>query len=108
MNVWCDLLNDQPTGTCVPYGQLTLYYYPHFLQDKLPLILEDIPLQARLNMWLQYDSTERHFGLQVIQFLNRCYGKHATGHAGQYALPPHSLDWTPLAFHLLGLTQNFV
>jgi hypothetical protein len=31
----------------------------------LPLLLEYVPLQARLNMWLQHDSTPPHFGLQV-------------------------------------------
>jgi hypothetical protein len=44
---------------------LTADCYLHFWQDKLPSLLEDVPLQARLNMWLLYNGCPPHFGWQV-------------------------------------------
>jgi hypothetical protein len=54
VNVWCSLVHDQLTVPLVLTGHLAAdYYYLHFLQDDLPLPLEDIPLQDRLHMWLK-------------------------------------------------------
>jgi hypothetical protein len=68
---------------------------------KLPLLLEDISLQARLNKWLWHGSTPHHFGAQVTQYINRCCVNHWIGHGGLHNWPPHSPDLAPLDFYLL-------
>jgi hypothetical protein len=80
--MWCGLINNQLLGPFILEGYLTADYYLHFLQDKLTLLLEDVPLQATLNMWLQNDSIPPHFGPQVTQYLNQCYGHCGIHHAG--------------------------
>jgi hypothetical protein len=67
LHEWFSLVN----GTSGPFileGHLTPDYYLHFLLDELPLLLEDIPLQASLKL-----VAAPHFILQVIWYLNWCY-----------------------------------
>jgi hypothetical protein len=105
VNVWSGLINDQLTVPFVPNRHLTADYFLHFLQDKSPLILEDVPLRARLNMWLKHDGTSPHSGLQVMQYLNQCY--HWIHLGGMHAWPPHSPDLTPLDFYFWGYMKVF-
>jgi hypothetical protein len=82
VNVWCGHIVDKLIGPFILVGCLTADYYLHILQNKLPLILEGVLLQARLKMGLQHDSAPPYFGcqsglgsgsqLQVTQFLNWC------------------------------------
>jgi hypothetical protein len=89
VNVQCGLINKQLIGPFILVGCLTADYY---LQNQLPR-LKDVPLHARLNMWLQHDS---HSGLQVVQYLNRCYGNCWNGHGGPHVWPPLCQIWHPL------------
>jgi hypothetical protein len=61
----CGLISSQLIGPFVFEGHLTADYYLHVLQGVLPLLLEDVPLQAKLNMLLQHNGTVPHFSLQV-------------------------------------------
>jgi hypothetical protein len=95
---------------CVPYHPLRHFHRRptnrgilswgafnlHFLQDELPLLLDDVPLQVRLNMWLQYSSTPPHCGRQVAQYLSQCYGNRWIGRGGPHAWPPVRQTWHPL------------
>jgi hypothetical protein len=48
--LWLALMDDQLIGPFVLERRLIADYYLHFLNDKLPLLLENVPHQARLNM----------------------------------------------------------
>ena len=42
--VWCAVLDDQLIGTFILEGRLTGQVYLKFLQEELPRVLEDVPL----------------------------------------------------------------
>jgi len=44
VNVWCAFLDDQLIGPFILEGHLTVEMYLTFLQEELPRILEDVPL----------------------------------------------------------------
>jgi len=44
VNVWCAVLDDQLIGPFILEGRLTVEMYLTFLQEELPRILEDVPL----------------------------------------------------------------
>jgi len=50
---------NQKLGTLIFAGSVTEDM--HFLQDKLPFILEDVCPQVILNVWLQHDVAPPHF-----------------------------------------------
>jgi hypothetical protein len=45
--VWCGVTGDQLTGLYIFPQCLTGDIYANFLQDELPALLENIPLQTR-------------------------------------------------------------
>jgi hypothetical protein len=71
---WCtcgfSLINNQLNGLFVLKGCLARDKYLHFLQDELPILFNNVSLQAKLNMPLQHIDASPHFGLQVTQYLN--------------------------------------
>jgi len=44
VNVWCAVLDDQLIGPFILEGRLTGEAYLKFLQEELPRLLEDVPL----------------------------------------------------------------
>jgi hypothetical protein len=47
VNVWCGFIGDQQIGLYIFPQRLTGDIYPNFLQDELPALFEDVPLQTR-------------------------------------------------------------
>ena len=47
VNVWCAVLDDQLIGPFILEGRLTGEAYLRFLQEELPRLLEDVPLNTR-------------------------------------------------------------
>jgi hypothetical protein len=41
-----------------------------FLLEVLPVLLEDVPLVVRRDMWFQHDEVPAHFSAQTQQHLN--------------------------------------
>ena len=46
VNVWCGVIGDQLTGLHIFPQRLTGDIFANFLQDELPAILENVPLQT--------------------------------------------------------------
>lgn len=44
--------------------------YRNFLENKLLLYIEDVPLASGRQMWLWHDTAPPHFGRKVTEFLN--------------------------------------
>ena len=70
VNVWCAVLDDQLIGPFVLEDRLTGEAYLRFLQEELPRLLEDVPLNKRDRMCFQHDGAPPHSSLEVINFLN--------------------------------------
>ena len=79
-----------------------------FLQEVLPELLEDVPVNLAFNHWFQHDGCPAHFGLQVRHHLNETYPNRWIGRGGPVAWPPRSPDLTPLDFFLRGTMEELV
>ena len=69
-NVWCAVLDDQLIGPFILEGRLTGEAYSRFLQEELPQLMEDVPLNKRGCMYFQHDRAPPHSSREVRNFLN--------------------------------------
>ena len=51
VNVWCAVPDDQLIGPFILEGHLTGETYLRFLQEELPQLLEDVPLDKHSRMY---------------------------------------------------------
>ena len=68
VNVWCAVLGGQLIGPFVLEGRLTGEAYLRFLQEELPRLLEDLPLNKRGRMYFQHDGAPPHSSREVKKF----------------------------------------
>ena len=61
VNVWCGVIGDQLIGPYIFPQRLTGDIYATFLQDGLPALLENVPLQTRRQMYYQHDRVPPYF-----------------------------------------------
>ena len=69
VNEWCAVLDDQLIGPFILEGRLTREEYLRFLQEELPRLLEDVPLNKRGRMYFQHDGAPPHSSHEVRNFL---------------------------------------
>ena len=70
VNVWCAVLDDQLIGPFILEDHLTGEAYLRFLQEELPPLLEDVPLNKQGHIYFQHDGAPPHFSCEVRNFLN--------------------------------------
>jgi len=73
VNVLCEVLDDQLIGPFILEGHLTGEAYFRFLQEELPQLLEDVPLNKQGRMYFQHDGAPPHSSREVRNFLNSCF-----------------------------------
>lgn len=100
VNVWAGLIGDHLIGPYIFPSQITGYTYLTFLQEILPELLEDVPLNIRRQIWFQHCGTSPHFTFNIREYLNKTYGDKWIGRGGPVAWPPRSPNLTPLDFFL--------
>ena len=71
--MWCAVLDDQLIGPFILEVHLTGEAYLRFLQEELPRLLEDVPLNKRGRMYFQHDGAPPHSSCEVRNFLNYCF-----------------------------------
>ena len=81
--------------------------YLQFIIDGLPGLLEDVPLNVRLNLWFQMDGAPPHFGIAVRNWVTVNYLRWIGG-GGPVAWPPRSPDHNPLDLYLWGYMKDLV
>lgn len=101
VNVWCAIIDDKILGPFVINGNLTGRIYEQFLKNDLPVLLEDIPLQKRLQVIFQHDGATPHFSLLARNHLNANF-VNWIGRGGPVNWPPRSPDFSPLDYFLWG------
>lgn len=69
VNVWCGILAGQLIGPFIFNAPLNGERYLTFLRDELPLLLEDVSLEIRRNMFFQHDGCPAHFFQGVRRYL---------------------------------------
>lgn len=108
INVWCGLIGGILLGPYFYDGTLTGRRYLDFLVNQLPLLLENVPLATRENMYFQQDGAPAHNAIIVKQYLNEIFPNRWIGTHGVIPWPARSPDLTPLDFFLWGHLKNVV
>lgn len=107
VNVWCGIICDKLLGPFIFNENLTGNVYLHFLQNNLPLLLEDVPLLTRREIIFQQDGSTPHFSIAVRNHLTETF-ENWIGRGGPVNWPPRSPDLTPLDYYLWGHMKALV
>ena len=102
VNVWCGIIGDSLIGPFFIDGILTGEKYTQFLNEQLPQLLEDMPLQERMTMWYQHDGCPAHYAVTSREVLDRNYPGRWIGRGGPVPWPARSPDLTSPDFFLWG------
>ena len=107
LNTWCGILGTQIIGPYFFEGHLNGQMYRDFLQNELPLLLDDVPLDIRNNMVFQQDGAPAHYSAQVRAELDRMFPQRWIGRGSQLRpWPARSPDLTPLDFYPWGKVKD--
>lgn len=108
VNVWCGMIDRYLIGPFILENHLTGAHYLNFLQNELQALLEDVPLNVRIQMYYLHDGAPAHFARQVRQYLDETFPQRWIGRSGPVNWPPRSPDLTPLDYCLWGWLKNEV
>lgn len=108
INVWGGILGDRVIGPHFFEERLTGEVYLQFLTDTLPILLEDVPLNIRRDMWFQHDGAPAHSAHEVINHLDTTFYQRWIGRGGPILWPARSPDLTKLDFFFWGHIKNIV
>lgn len=82
--------------------------YNNFLNNNLPELLEDIPLNIRQRLIFQQDGAPPHNARCVQRHLNENFPGRWIGRGGPINWPARSPDLTPLDYFLWGHIKEYV
>ncbi|KAK3888480.1 hypothetical protein Pcinc_007462 [Petrolisthes cinctipes] len=82
--------------------------YIQFLDETLPVLFEEVPLDVRRRMWFMHDGAPSHFSLTARAYLDTIYPNRWIGHGVPIRRPPRSTDLNPLDFYLWGNLKTLV
>lgn len=109
INVWAGIIGNHVIGPYLFQGSLTGIRYLNFLQNDLPVLLEDLNLNIRARMWFQQDGAPAHTFGRAVNHLNNVFRNRWIGLRGPiHEWPPRSPDLTPLDFFLWGFIKEKV
>lgn len=108
INVWAGIIGDFLIGPFLLPNRLTGPLYRDFLENSLPELLEDVPLEIRRHMWFMHDGAPPHFSITARQFLNEQFPARWIGRGGPTPWPARSPDANPLDFFLWGYLKQLV
>lgn len=108
LNVWVGIIENFLIGPFFLPARLTGQVYQEFLENELPVMLEDVPIQLRQQMFFLHDGAPAHFSLVARQYLDITYPNRWIGRGGIHPWPPRSPDLNPLDFFLWGHLKSLV
>jgi len=97
----------QLIGPFILEDRLTGEAYLRFLQEELPRILEDVPLNKRGRMYFQHVGAP-HSSREVRNFLNYHFPGRWVGRGGPHNWPARSPDLSPLDNCVWGWMKELV
>jgi hypothetical protein len=92
------VIDNQLTGRAALRNRLIGRAYIDFLQNKLPLLLKEIPFAKRMRMIFQHDGGHARYSRLVTHHLKITFTERWKGRDGHVQWPPRSPDLTPLDF----------
>lgn len=110
INVWMGIIDNHLIGPFRLPDRLDGESYLNFLRENMPLLVEDLPLILRRDMFFMHDGAPPHFARHVREFLNQHYpGKWmGRGEDAPIQWPPRSPDLNPCDFFLWGALKTKV
>lgn len=109
LNVWAGIVGEHIVGPIFYDQNLNGQLYLDILQNRVPPLLEDVPLDMRRVMWFQQDGATPHRVELVRRFLNAEYHNRWIGIGSPVReWPPRSPDLSPLDFFLWGAVKEKV
>lgn len=108
VNVWAGIVGDQLIGPFFLPNRLTGQIYRHFLEEELPGLLEDVPLNLRNRMFFMHDGAPAHFSLIAREHLDEEYPNRWIGRGGPHPWPARSPELNCLDFFLWGHLKSLV
>lgn len=108
VNMWTGILNGQIIGPFELPDALNGEVYLDFLQNHLPSLLEDVPLNIYREMWFQQDGCPAHYARSVRQYLDEEFPGRWIGRSGPISWPARSPDLNPLDFFYWGAVKEKV
>ncbi|XP_066596254.1 histone-lysine N-methyltransferase SETMAR-like [Prorops nasuta] len=98
VNLWAGIIRKYLIGPCILPSRLTGHIYAEFLENQLPDLLEDVPLEIRQKMWLQHDGAAPHNAATAKGVLHCKFPGKWIGRGGPIPWPARSPDLNPLDF----------
>jgi hypothetical protein len=106
VNVWCSVINIQLIGPAVLPNHLTGHAFVDFLQNELPVLMEEVLLAKIIRMFVQHDRALAHYRRLVTRHLSLTFLEQWIGRGVHVQWPPTSPDLTPLDFCLWGWMKS--
>ena len=98
VNMWCAVLDYQLRGPFILEVRLTGEAYLRFLEEELPRLLEDVPVNKRGRMYFEHDGAPPYSSREVRHFLNSRFPGRWIGSGGPHNWPARSPDLNPLDY----------
>lgn len=108
VNVWAGIVGNTLVGPYILPQILNGEIYKEFLEETLPELLEEIPLNVRQSMYYQHDGAPAHSTTRVKELLNSKYPERWIGRNGPISWPARSPDLSPLDFYFWGVMKEDV
>lgn len=110
LNIWAGIIDRYLIGPIVIPDRLDGNIYLNFLQDTLPMLLENLPLLLRREMWYMHDGAPPHFSVVVRQYLHHQYPNRWIGRGNDAPVkwPPRSPELNMCDFFLWGAIKTEV
>lgn len=109
INVFCGILNEKIIGPYFFNENLNSMRFLRFLQNEFTDAIDELPLDYRYNLHLQFDGAPIHNAADVRRWLDDNFPNRWIGRSSALIRwPPRSPDLTPLDFFLWGTIKNKV
>lgn len=108
VNVWAGVIGKTLLGPYYLPQNLNGDNYLEFLQNVLPDIFDEAPLNVRNRIIFQNDGCPAHYRITVREFLDQHFPNRWVGRSGPILWPARSPDLTPLDYHVWGRMKELV
>ena len=107
-SAWYGILGNKILGSSFFHERLNGQVYLNFLRNILPMLLEEVDLQRRLNMWLQQNGAPPYFHTDVRHYSDSVYANRWIGRGSINPWPSRSPDTTRLNYFFWGIVKDRV
>ncbi|XP_070529953.1 histone-lysine N-methyltransferase SETMAR-like [Cardiocondyla obscurior] len=106
LNVWAGIIGNRVVNWSVLLPPRLDERYAQFLENHLPILLEELPLQMQQTMIFQHDGAPPHYSRRARMVLDRHFPDRWIGRNGPW--PARSPDLNVLDYFVWGYIKNRV